>query len=159
MINNFLSMSSISSPIFFLLLPLTPYESSLLKSVVVTQSTHTHTEQIRGKLMSRPIEYEGPFKTSLQNVLIFTHSQTTWKYVPTALKHLQYDLDVYAAIQGCTLIYPKIQFDPIHNLMSLKKYLPSPGFYRKSKILFQPRRSQIFFLEQFSETFFFCFLC
>lgn len=94
--------------------------------MVVTQRAHTHTEQIRGKLMSRPIEYEGPFKTNLQNVLIFTHSQTTWKYVPTALKHLQYDLDVYAAIQGCTLIYPKIQFDPIHNLMSLKKIPAQP---------------------------------
>lgn len=105
--------------------------------------------------MSRPIEYEGPFKTNLQNVLIFTHSQTTWKYVPTALKHLQYDLDVYAAIQGCTLIYPKIQFDPIHNLMSLKKYLPNPGFYRKSKISFQPRRSQgLFFFNNFQKHFF-----
>jgi len=58
--------------------------------------------------MSRPIEHEGPFKTNLQNVLIFTHSQTTWKYVPTALNPFQYSLNVYAAIHSCTLIHPKI---------------------------------------------------
>lgn len=58
--------------------------------------------------MSRPMEYEGPFKTNLQNVLIFTHSRTTWKYVPTALKHFQYHLNVYTAIHSCTLIYSKI---------------------------------------------------
>lgn len=58
--------------------------------------------------MSRPIKYEGPFKTNLQNVLIFTHSQNTWKYVPTASKYFQCYLNVYAAIHSCAQIYPRI---------------------------------------------------